>query len=114
MTDIERIARLCHEVNRIYCVSLGDTSQVPWEEASDHQKQSVRQGVIFLMSNRAATPKNSHESWMRAKVEAGWVWGPEKNEVTKTHPCMIPYEELPEEQRRKDDFFHTIVRGCIQ
>ena len=38
---IEGIARICHEINRVYCQNSGDDSQVEWEKAPQWQKDSV-------------------------------------------------------------------------
>lgn len=43
---IEQIARVCHEVNRAYCESMGDTSQVPWEDA--RSGRSSRKGWAWI------------------------------------------------------------------
>lgn len=31
--NVEQIAELCHEINRIYCLSIGDASQPTWADA---------------------------------------------------------------------------------
>lgn len=111
--QVVRVARVCHEVNRIYCESIGDNSQPVWEEAPEWQKTSAMTGVIYLTENPGASPENSHESWLAEKIRTGWRYGPEKDAEQKTHPCMVPYEDLPEDQRRKDALFHSIVRGIL-
>lgn len=105
--DKLKIAELCHEANRIYCESIGDTSQKSWKDAPEWQKESAIKGVEVAL--KGSTPKEMHESWMKVKEEEGWVYGEVKDEVKKTHHCMVPYEEIPEEQRRKDDIFLGIV-----
>lgn len=107
--DVELIAEVCHEINRIYCESLGDMSQPTWHNAPEWQRQSAMNGVKFHMNNPDATPENSHENWMKEKIEDGWVYGPVKNPETKEHPCLKPYNELPQEQRTKDYLFRGIV-----
>lgn len=46
--------------------------------------------------------KNVHEVWSAARISEGWVYGPERNDVLKTTPCLVPYEELPEEEKAYD------------
>lgn len=106
--NISQIARVCHEVNRAYCKSIGDNSQASWEEAPQWQRDSAIKGVEFHQSGET-TPEQSHESWMREKVETGWVYGPVKDPEKKEHPCMVPYNELPIEQRTKDYLFKAVV-----
>jgi hypothetical protein len=46
---------------------------------------------------------------MADKIKEGWVYGFVKDPVSKTHPCIVPYEELPEEQQMKDHLFVKTV-----
>lgn len=110
--QIEACARAAHEVNRAYCLANGDNSQPAWEGAPDWQKTSAQNGVRGALSGN--TPEQSHESWMREKVETGWKYGPIKDPEKKEHPCMVPYNELPPAQRAKDLLFVTTVRTMAQ
>lgn len=107
---MDRIARICHEVNRAYCQSIGDYSQKPWEEAPEWQRESSRMGVDLHMMG-VFGPEASHISWMSNKVSDGWKYGPVKNEETKEHPCMVPFSELPREQQAKDFIFRAVVHA---
>lgn len=104
----ENIARTCHEANRAFCVSQGDTTQPHWEDAPEWQKESARAGVRLHLHSYASV-EQSHESWMKQKVDDGWVYGETKDAEKKTHPCIVPYEKLPSEQRFKDYLFRSIV-----
>lgn len=106
---IEACARAAHEVNRAYCLASGDTSQPPWENAPDWQRQSAIHGVAGALGGN--TPEQSHEGWMREKIDAGWTYGPTKDPERKTHPCLVPYSELPPEQRAKDHLYLATVRA---
>ena len=46
--------------------------------------------------------KNVHEVWAQSRMEQGWTYGEERNDALKTHPCLIPYEELPEVEKAYD------------
>ena len=46
--------------------------------------------------------KNVHEVWAETRIRQGWTYGPERNDELKTHPCLVPYEELPEEEKEYD------------
>lgn len=109
----DEIARVCHEVSRAYCRSLGDESQVSWEQAPRWQRDSVIAGVEAILATPDLTPEQSHESWLAQKVRDGWVYGPVKDVEAKTHPCCVPYAQLPAEQRAKDYIFGGVVRALI-
>jgi len=108
---VEHIAQVCHEVNRAYCEALGDTSQPAWEDAPDWQKGSAMNGVRMHLQHPNAGPDDSHKAWLAQKEAEGWKYGPEKRPDVKEHPCMVPYEELPAEQRAKDYIFRAIVHA---
>ena len=108
--NMDQIARVCHEVNRAYCQALGDMSQTAWEDAPAWQRESARMGVdMHLMDDFG--PEASHISWMKQKVEDGWVYGPVKDADAKTHPCIVPFDMLPREQQAKDFIFRAVVHA---
>lgn len=107
----EDIARVCHEINRAYCEALGDNTQAPWEDAPRWQRDSALMGVDLHLGNPNAGPQASHESWMKQKQEDGWVYGTEKDATRKTHPCMVPFDQLPREQQAKDYLFRQVVHS---
>ena len=106
---IEEIARVAHQVNKAYCESLGDFSQVDWEQAPEWQRQSAFNGVIFQLQNPDAPASASHESWAAQKIAEGWGYGPVKDPEKKQHPCLMPFDLLPPEQKAKDHLFKGIV-----
>lgn len=105
----ERIARVVHEANRAYCTSIGDYSQLPWEEAPEWQRESALAGVKFVLAYPEAPPSANHVSWYEVKAKDGWRYGPLKDPVKKEHPCMVPFEDLPKEQQAKDVLFRAVV-----
>lgn len=46
--------------------------------------------------------KNVHEVWSAGRMAEGWTYGEERNDVEKTHPCLVPYEELSEAEKEYD------------
>lgn len=114
MEVIEAAASAAHEANRVYCLSIGDTSQPKWENAPDWQKNSAYAGVRAVLDKPSMTPAEQHESWMALKIKEGWVYGMEKNADAKIHPCLVPYEELPAAQRLKDSMFGSVVRAVLK
>lgn len=105
----EGIAKVCHEANKAYCESIGDLSQTDWQSAPQWQRDSAIKGVEFNIANPESPASASHDSWLQVKYADGWKYGAVKNPDTKEHPCCVPYEELPEEQKKKDALFKAIV-----
>lgn len=108
--DIELIARVCHEANRVLQLASDDEQlSYPWHIASDEQRNSSIEGVKKALDG--ATAVQLHEAWCQYKFANGWVYGETKDEGIKTHPCLVPYLKLPEEQRIKDHMFRAIVKS---
>lgn len=112
LTTLE-IAAIAHEANRAYCVTIGDDSQPHWQDAPDWQKESAIMGVQVVRDNPNQTPSANHVSWMAKKLADGWMYGEKKDPEKKTHPCIGPYEMLPEEQRMKDALFLGVVKALL-
>jgi len=108
---IEQIAQVAHEINKSYCESIGDKSQVSWEDAPEWQRKSAIVGVNFHIDNPNAGPSASHESWLKEKEADGWKYGPEKDVDKKEHPCFVPYNQLPTEQQSKDFLFRQVIHS---
>lgn len=65
-----------------------DTSDVQLSEELDELAESLA--------------KNVHEVWSANRIAEGWTYGQVRDDVRKTHPCLIPYEDLPESEKDYD------------
>lgn len=103
------IALACHEANKAWCQGNNDNSQKHWNEAEEWQRESAIKGVEFRLNNPDAGEDTQHNAWMKDKTDAGWVYGETKDAEAKTHPCIVPFDQLPEFQQKKDKLFCAIV-----
>ena len=46
--------------------------------------------------------ENAHDLWARQRLADGWTYGPQRNDQAKTHPCLVPYRDLPESEKTYD------------
>ena len=60
---------------------------------------ALSESLIGLVDELA---ENVHEEWAKARMAEGWVYGEERNASMKTHPCLVPYEKLPESEKSYD------------
>jgi hypothetical protein len=102
------VAQAAHEINRVWCLVIGDQTQDHWEHVPDWLRDSIYSGVDGVRAGKG--PRESHEAWSEYKRREGWVHGPVKDESKKTHPNLVPYDDLPVEQRLKDHIFHRTVK----
>jgi len=103
-----QIAEVAHEANRALQRAHGDPAPSPrWDDAPDWQRESAVAGVRTALDG--ADPEELHEAWCEHKRATGWTYGETKDPEARTHPCLVPYDELPQHQRDKDDLFAAIV-----
>lgn len=108
----EDIARVVHAANRELQIVQGDPMpSPPWDEAPEYQAREAVSGVQEAIRNPKITPAQSHEMWLDRMRAAGWTYGQPKDPERKTHPTLLPYRELPAEQKLKDRLFIAIVRA---
>lgn len=108
MMTKEQIAEVCHEANRALCKANREEA-FAWSEAPENQRSSAVAGVEYMLKYPSVPDSAQHDAWMAHKAADGWRYGPVKSVEEKTHPCMVPYEELPPEQRVKDALFRAVV-----
>jgi hypothetical protein len=113
-----------------------DPGMQPWEDLSeDYRKPNLEQAdwyrayleavdcgfvptkadkpnqVKFTPAEVEKLAQMEHERWCAEKRSSGYVFGPSKNDETKAHPCMVPWDQLSEEEKEKD---RQVVRALPQ
>ena len=43
-----------------------------------------------------------HNGWMAQRQAMGWRKAAERDDYRKHHPSMLPYSDLPEQEKNKD------------
>ena len=46
--------------------------------------------------------ENVHDNWALGRIDQGWTYGENRDDVLKTHPCLVPYSDLTEEEKYFD------------
>ena len=65
-------------------------------DTSDIKLPEDLETLVEQMSN------NVHDVWAETRIQQGWTYGEQRNDELKTHPCLVPYEELPESEKEYD------------
>lgn len=63
---------------------------------NDVQLPEELNGLIEKMA------ENVHDVWAKARISQGWTYGEQRNDKEKKHPCLVPYDELPNEEKEYD------------
>jgi len=127
----EKLAQAIHEKyrkNQEGGKPADDPAMQPWENLREDLKESNRQQAEQIPeklrvvgceirpatsqkpTKRELTPdemeilaRMEHERWIKDKMAAGWTYAPPpRDDAKNTHPCLVPWEELPEEEKEKD------------
>ena len=123
----EQIAGVCYEANRALQDVLNDAHvPPPWQVMTPAEREPYVAGVRFALSpgpwwrrllaaiaGRSGpvwrTPREQHDQWMAYKLADGWSYGAKVDELARTHPCLLPYDQVPDTQKAKDKLFQAIV-----
>jgi RyR domain len=58
--------------------------------------------------------KNAHEIWAQKRIADGWSYGPSRDDTLKTHPCLVPFEVLPDSEKEYDRaMVDAVVRAAV-
>ncbi len=106
---VKQIARICHEVARIFCKYQGDPDTRHWDTILEIERESYIQGIIYILSNPDSTPRAMHANWYADKKADGWCYGDILNTKEKTHPFLVSWQSLHPDQKTVDAFVLAIV-----
>ena len=111
MNKIEFIAHFRHQCWCSY--QLG--ARQPFNPVINaDQLESLMDGVEYQLAHPDTTPEENHGNWMKMKIKQGWVYGPVKDFDKKTHPDLLPYKDLPEIERLKDQMDILAHRKALE
>jgi len=55
--------------------------------------------------------ENAHDIWAGQRLSEGWIYGVKRDDVRKFHPCLVPYDQLPESEKEYD---RIVALGAIK
>ena len=81
-------------------------SYAPKPLQTDHV--NLDEGLLELVETLA---ENAHDIWALQRINDGWVFGPERCDASRQHPCLVSYAQLPETEKAYD---RNAVLGTIR
>lgn len=51
---------------------------------------------------REAIAENAHDVWALERIAQGWSYGPCRDDAKKHNPCLVPYSQLPDNEKKFD------------
>lgn len=112
--DIAKVAMVTHQAVRAWQKANGQDAAPAWNKAPQWMKDSTFAAIRYRLEHPGAAASAQHEQWMAEKVAAGWKRGKVKDEKKKTHPLMIPYDQLPLVERRKDALVAAVIDALCE
>ena len=119
----EQLARAIHE-DHLSRTGVGSGLRQVWEDLDDEERESSRRaadgivqamadlgfdlvplrhwgddGARLLTADLKKLARWEHERWCEERKEAGWIWGPERDDEQRRNPLLLPWEELAAEAK---------------
>ncbi len=104
---LERRAEFVYDTARLAGVMAG-APVIPgfWSDREEAFKAQFLEVIERQCGpDRSTSPEELHESWVRAYIKMGWMWGEVYDPERKFHPDMVPYVDLGQLERDKDGVF---------
>lgn len=109
-------AEIVHEVNRLVQKAVikhtGFTRvpvSVPWAELSGVTRVSLAGALENVRASGVYRPEDSHRLWCEDKWSEGWSYGPTLDVGARTHPNLMPWDNLPPLERAKDKIVLALI-----
>ena len=84
------------------------------EDPNGDQLESLLNGIEWQDKHPDVSPEDSHINWMNMKIKQGWIYGEVKDFDKMTHPDLVPFNELPETEQRKDTNHDALYRMAVK
>ena len=113
MITPEQIAEITHNAITSYCHIVAGTDSIFWDQLSIDLKGSTISGVNKVLENPDISAEDLHNEWVKYKISQGWTYGEIRDSSRKIHNCLVPYQDLPKEEKIKDLLFLAITNCFI-
>jgi hypothetical protein len=113
---IERRAQFVYEGARLQAIAVAaPVVPEPWDEREEPFRAQFR-NVIEMMCGRGrkSSPEELHDDWVKSYKAMGWMYGPQRDPARRTHPDMVPFDELEPRERDKDAVFVALCEIARQ
>jgi len=109
---VDAVARIVHNAQRDLGYWLDDPyPPAPYDAIPEAARAPVQSLVRLIAGGYPA--EYVQEMWVEKMTQEGWIWGPDKDPVRKTHPCMVEWRFLPSWEKKKVHLAYNIIQGAF-
>ena len=105
----EQAARVCHAAIRQLREEQGSPRGPVWGLLVAEERGWYLRAVELAAAG--CTPASVHRQWMASLLAAGWSAGPDIDHAKRTHPDLLPWEDLGEDARRRFFLLQMVAIG---
>lgn len=112
----ERRAMFVYEGARLQAVAVdAPIIPEPWDQRDEAFRAQFLNVIAMMCSDeRKSSPEELHDDWVRAYEAMGWQFGWKRDPVAKTHPDMVPFDQLEQREQDKDAVFVALCEVARQ
>lgn len=110
---IEDVARIAYDANRRLNIVAGNVDYPTWDDVAPEDRLMFLEGVRGQWANPNRSAKQVHDYWMDDRIANGWKYGETRDFHLKTHPSLIPFEEISVLEQVKDTLFTNMVAALM-
>jgi hypothetical protein len=109
--QLEFAVQLLYELNLVVRKLTNQQPIVEFKDISQEKKEYVKSALLSCWTGEKRTHEEQHKLWMQNKLEAGWTYGEKEDAVAKTHPSILPYDQLSWTEKLKDMLFQAVAEA---
>jgi len=115
-TLTERRARFIYDAARLAAQAAeAPIIPVPWDEREEPFRVQFMEVIERQTGEqRSRSPEELHGGWMQAYIAMGWKYGSVYSREQKTHPDLVPYADLGQLEKDKDEVFIALCEIARQ
>lgn len=103
------IAIACFVAMSASSIAFGGEPSLGWDDTPEYKRESSIALVEKILANPEATPESFHTDWVAKMIADGWKFDQLYDETLKTHPQLVLYADLSQEQRTNDHITFAMV-----
>jgi hypothetical protein len=107
---VEQIARVAYAAEAERSLQVAARASASFDALPDAERAAYIAHVQFILDNEHAGPAKEYRMLCARKEADGWEYGPTLDEAAKTDPTIVPFEQLPAENRKAAHLMYAIVR----